>query len=191
MFDKTFPKMTQRANNLGVTICEHGLIRGVCYVTRKAQDIPAQLSRTVGVHFRPVYFLTDLDVTYNKLMQAAELNLIHFRDVVHLIRPFDDAVREVTLDLPQGLPHKERKKQRQIKRRPLCRRLRPMLSLVFRAFSPGYEGVCVLILKGVLSQLENPSAAPRQETWAYHQPHTATISGIWPADYDQCIGEQE
>ncbi|MFN2255563.1 MAG: hypothetical protein ACK2U6_15085 [Candidatus Promineifilaceae bacterium] len=161
MFDETFPKMARRAYSLGVTICEHGLIRSVCCVTRKAKDIPAQLSRTVGAHFRPVYFLTDLDVTYNKLMQTAGLSLIHLRDVVHLIRQivrlFDDAVREVTLDVPKGLPHKERKKQRQLKRRLLRKRLRPMLSLVLKAFSPDYESVCVLMLEGVISQLEDPS----------------------------------
>ena len=162
MFDETFPKMARRAYSLGVAICEHGLIRSVRCVTRKARDIPAQLRQTVGAHFCPTYFLTDLDVTYHKLMQAAGLNLIHLRDIVHLIRQvvrlFDDAVREVTLDVPKGLPNKERKKQRQLKRRLLRKRLQPMLTLVFKAFSPGYESVCVLMLEGVISQLEDPSA---------------------------------
>ncbi len=162
MFDETFPKMARRAYSLGVAICEHGLIRSVRCVTRKARDIPAQLRQTVGDHFRPTYFLTDLDVMYNKLMKAAGLDLIHLRDIVHLIRQiirlFDDAVREVTLDVPKGLPQKARKKQRQLKRRLLRKRLRPMLSLVFKAFSPGYESVCVLMLEGVISQLEDPSA---------------------------------
>ena len=161
MFDETFPKMARRVYSLGVAICEHGLIRSVRCVTRKARDIPAQLRQTVGVHFRPTYFLTDLDVMYNKLMKAAGLDLIHLRDIVHLIRQivrlFDDAVREVTLDVPKGLPQKARKKQRQLKRRLLRKRLRPMLSLVFKAFSPGYESVCVLMLEGVISQLEDPS----------------------------------
>jgi len=159
MFDETFPKMARRAYSLGVTICEHGLIRSVRCVTRKARDIPAQLRQTVGEHFRPAYFLTDLDVMYNKFMQDAGLNLIHLRDVVHLIRQiirlFDDAVREVTLDVPKKLPLKERKKQRKLKRRLLRKRLQPMLTLVFEAFSPGYESVCVLMLEGVVSQLEN------------------------------------
>ena len=31
-----------------------------------------------------------------------------------------------------------------------------MLRLVFKAFSPGYESVCVLLLEGVLSQLRDP-----------------------------------
>lgn len=161
MFDETFPKMARRAYSLGITICEHGLIRSVRCITRKTRDIPAQLRQTVGVYFRPAYFLTDLDVTYNKLMRAAGLDLIHLRDTVHLIRQivrlFDDAVREVTLDVPKGLPHKERKKQRQLKRRLLRKRLRPMLALVFKAFSPGYESVCVLMLEGIISQLEDPS----------------------------------
>jgi hypothetical protein len=52
---------------------------------------------------------------------------------------------------------KERKKQRQLKRRLLRKRLQPMLILVFKAFSPGYESVCVLMLEGVLSQLRDPA----------------------------------
>jgi hypothetical protein len=161
MFDETFPKMARRAYSLGVTICEHGLIRSVCCITRKARDIPTQLRQTIGAHFRPMYFLTDLDVTYNKLMRAAGLNLTHLRDIVHLIRQivrlFDEAVREVTLDVPKGLPLKERRKQRRLKRRLLRKRLQPMLTLVLKAFSPGYESVCVLMLEGLISQLENPS----------------------------------
>jgi predicted Zn-ribbon and HTH transcriptional regulator len=161
MFDETFPKMAQRVYSLGVTICEHGLIRSVCCIVRKGRDIPAQLRQTVGVHFRPIYFLTDLDVTYNKLMRAAGLNLIHLRDIVHLVRQiirlFDEAVREVTLDVPKRLPLKERRKQRRLKRRLLRKRLQPMLTLILKAFSPGYESVCVLILEGVISQLADPS----------------------------------
>lgn len=161
MFDETFPKMARRAYSLGVTICEHGLIRSVRCVTRKARDIAAQLRETVGEHFRPTHFLTDLDVMYNSFMRAAGLDLIHLRDKVHLIRQivrlFNDAVREVTLDVPKGLPLKERKKQHKLKRRLLRKRLQPMLALVFKAFSPGYESVCVLMLEGVISLLEDPT----------------------------------
>ena len=161
MFDETFPKMARRTYSLGVTICEHGLIRSVRCVTRKARDIAAQLRETVGEHFRPTHFLTDLDVMYNSFMRAAGLDLIHLRDKVHLIRQiirlFNDAVREVTLDVPKGLPLKERKKQHKLKRRLLRKRLQPMLALVFKAFSPGYESVCVLMLEGVISLLEDPT----------------------------------
>ena len=76
MFDETFPKMARRAYSLGVTICEYGLIRSVRCVTRKAKDIPAQLRHTVGTHFRPTHFLTDLDVLYNKFMSLESKNSI-------------------------------------------------------------------------------------------------------------------
>lgn len=162
MFDETFPKMARRAYSLGVAMCEHGLIRSVRTVTRKGRDIPAQLRQTVGEHFRPTYFLTDLDVLYNKFMREAGLTLTHLRDRVHLIRQivrlFDEAVRDVTLNVPNRLPLKERKKQRRLKRRLLRKRLQPMLALVFKAFSPGYESICVLMLEGVISQLEDPTA---------------------------------
>jgi len=160
LFDETFPKLGKRAYRLGVVICEYGLIRSVRTLRRKAQDIPAQLKAVVGQHYQPQFFLTDLDVTYGRYKERAGLTLQHLRDIVHLmrqiIRLFDEAVREVTLDVPKGLSFKERKKQRTLKQRLLRKRLRPILALALKAFAPGYESVCVLMLEGVVSQLRDP-----------------------------------
>jgi hypothetical protein len=160
LFDETFPKLGKRAYRLGVAICEHGLIRSVRTLRRKAQDIPTQLRALVRGHYQPRFFLTDLDVSYGKYKEQAGLALQHLRDVIHLmrqiIRLFDDAVREVTLDVPKGLSHKERKKQRTLKQRLLRKRLRPILAVALKAFAPGYESVCVLMLEGVVSQLRDP-----------------------------------
>ena len=165
LYDETFPKLQERAYSLGVAICEHGLIRSVRCVTQKAKDIPAQRREVVGEHFQPVYFLTDLDVLYHKYMQDADLDLIHLRDRVHLMRQivrlFDEAIRDTTLDVPKGLPLKERKQQHKLKRRLLRKRLRPLLGLMFKAFSPGYESVCVLLLEGLISQLQDPDIIPQ------------------------------
>jgi hypothetical protein len=161
LFDETFPKMKKRTYSLGVGICEHGLIRSVRCVTHKTQDISTQLRQVVGGHFRPTYFLTDLDVLYHPCMQAAGLNLTHLRDKVHLmrqlIRLFDEAIRDVSLDVPKGLPLKARKQQLQLKRRLLRQHLQPLLALVLKAFSPGYESVCVLMLEGAVSHLQDPA----------------------------------
>ncbi len=161
LFDETFPKMKERRYSLGVGICEHGLIRSVRCITRKAKDITTQLGQVVGDHFHPTYFLTDLDLLYNKCMRTAGLNLIHLRDKVHLIRQivrlFDEAIRDVTLDVPKTLPLRERKKQLKLKRRLVRKQLQPLLSLVFKAFCPGYESVCVLMLEGIVSQLQDPA----------------------------------
>jgi len=161
LFDETFPKMKERSYSLGIAICEHGLIRSVRCITQKAKDIPAQLGNLVDEHFQPTYFLTDLDVFYHKYMQDAGLTLTHLRDKVHLIRQivrlFEQAIRDVTLDVPKGLPLKERKKQLNLKRRLLHKRLQPLLKLVFKAFSPGHEGVCVLMLEAIISQLQEPT----------------------------------
>lgn len=159
LYDETYPKMQRRAYSLGVAICEHGLIRSVHCIVQKAKDIPIQLRNVVGTHFQPEYFLTDLDILFNKYMKDAGLKLTHLRDRVHLIRQivrlFDEAVRDVTLDVPKKLPMKERKKQRRLKRRLLRKRLQPMLMLIFKAFSTGYESVCVLMLEGVVTQLRD------------------------------------
>lgn len=160
LFDETFPRLGKRAHSLGVVICEHGLIRSVRTLSRKARDIPDQLRSVVGEHYRPEFFLTDLAITYSKHLERAGLNLEHLRDLVYLprqiIRMFEDAVKEVTLDVPKGLPYKARRKQHQLKRRLLRKHLQPFLATAIKAFSPGYEGVCVLMLEGVISQLQNP-----------------------------------
>jgi len=74
-----------------------------------------------------------------------------------MVRLFEQAVREVTPEVPQGLPMKEQKLQLQLKRRLLWKRLQPLLSLAFKAFSPGYESVCVLMLEELVSQLQDPA----------------------------------
>jgi len=161
LYDETFPKMRQHVYSLGVGICEYGLIRSVRCIRQKARDIPTQLRTVVGEHFHPTYFLTDLDVLYQAYLRQAGLTLTHLRDKVHLLRQimrlFEEAVREVTLDVPKGLPLKARQHQLQLKRRLLWKRLQPLLRLAFRAFSPGYESVCVLMLEGLVTQLQDPA----------------------------------
>lgn len=160
LFDETYPKMKKRVYSLGVAICEHGLIRSVRCIVSKAKDITAQLHEVVGEHFHPEYFLTDLDLMFNKYMKAAGLKLTHLRDRVHLVRQiirlFEDAVRDVTLEVPKGLALSIRKKQLHLKRRLLRKYLTVYLYRVFKAFSPSYESVCVLTLEGVASHLKDP-----------------------------------
>ncbi len=153
--------MKKRVYSLGVAICEHGLIRSVRCIISKAKDITAQLRDVVGEHFQPQYFLTDLDVMFNKYMKAAGLKLSHLRDRVHLIRQiirlFEEAIRDAMLDVPKGLAMALRKKQLKLKRKLLRKALTPYLYMIFKAFSPGNESICVLTLQGVVSQLQDPA----------------------------------
>lgn len=160
LYDETFPKLGERAYRLGVAICEHGLIRSVWCLTQRVKDIPEQLQATVSGHFKPTYFLTDLDVGYNLYMRRAGLNLVHLRDLVHLIRQiirlFDEAVRDITIDYPKGLSLKQRRQQRKLKQRLLRKQLQPLLYMIFRAFAPGKEGICTLKLEGIINMLQDP-----------------------------------
>lgn len=160
LFDETFPKLGKRAHSLGVVICEHGLIRSVRTLSRKATEIPDQLRSVVGDQYQPAYFLTDLAVTYSKHLRQSGLSLCHLRDLVHLLRQlirlFDDAVREVTVDVPKGLSYQERRQQKKLKQRLLGKQLHPLLMTALNAFSEGNESVCLLMLEGVVSQLQDP-----------------------------------
>jgi hypothetical protein len=145
---------------LGVAICEYGLFRSVRAIRRKAKDIPDQLRRVVGEYYHPEHFLTDLEVTYGEYLARAGLDLKHLRDIVHLMRQirrlFEDAIKEVTLDVPKGLPQKQRQSQRHLKQRLLRKRLHPILATAFKSFAPGYESICLLMLEGVAAQLRDP-----------------------------------
>ncbi len=168
LFDETFPKLGRRVYSLGVAICEYGLIRSVRTIRRKAKDIPAQLRQVVGAYYHPEHFLTDLEVTYGEYLARAGLCLQHLRDIIHLMRQigrmFDEAVREVTLDVPKRLPQKERQRQRHLKQRLLRKRLQPILRTAFKAFTPGYEPVCLLMLEGVAAQLLDPQLILQTES---------------------------
>lgn len=168
LYDETFPKLGKRAYSLGVVICEYGLIRSVRTIRSKAKDIPAQLRKVIGEHFHPENFLTDLDVTYGEYLKRANLTMKHLRDIVHLMRQitrlFDDAVKEVTLDVPKGLSQKERQKQRHLKQRLLNKHLKPILEIALRAFAPGNEAVCLLMLEGVAALLRDPKLSIQTES---------------------------
>jgi hypothetical protein len=160
LFDETFPKLGKRIYSLGVVICEHGLIRSVRTIRRKATDIPQQLRSVLGSHYQPQIFLTDLEVTYAAYRTRAGLTAQHLLDVVHLLRQiirlFEEAVRETTVDVPKGIPYRARQQQRKLKQRLLRKRLQPLLDIALKAFRPGYEGICVLLLTGVVTELRNP-----------------------------------
>lgn len=168
LYDETFPKLGQRVYSLGVVICEYGLIRSVRTLRRKARDIPDQLRQVVGEHYQPHYCLTDLEVTYAEHLKRSGLCLTHLRDMVHVMRQiarlFDEAVKEVSLDVPKGLPHPARQKQRHLKQRLLRKHLQPLLATAFKAFAPGYESVCVLMLEGVVAQLRDPHVILQTES---------------------------
>lgn len=122
----------------------------------------------IGEHYHPEHFLTDLEVTYNEYLARAGLCLKHLHDLVHLMRQigrmFDDAVKEVTLDVRKGLSQKERQSQRHLKQRLLRKRLKPILATAFKAFAPDYESVCLLMLEGVVTQLRDPQLILQTES---------------------------
>ena len=99
-------------------------------------------------------------MTYAAYRTRAGLTAQHLLDVVHLLRQiirlFDEAVRETTVDVPKGSSYRARQQQRKLKQRLLRKRLQPLLEIALKAFRPGYESICVLLLTGVVAELRNP-----------------------------------
>ncbi len=165
MGDETFPKIIDhdalraKAKSLGVVICDFGLIRGVKSVANRAWQMKQLFQEAVGTHYDPEFFLSDFQVHYPKIVEEALGNIVQLKDLVHalrlIIRYFSEAVRDVTLDVPKGLPLKERKKQKRLKKRLLRKRLQPLLWLFLKAFSPGYEPVAAIYIEGTLAMLQD------------------------------------
>ena len=174
MGDETFPKIIDRdalrakAKSVGVVICEFGLIRGVKSVANRSWHMKQLFQGAVGKHFQPQFFLSDYQVHYPKIVRLALEGVQHLKDFVHTLRIanryFNEAVRNVTLDVPKGLPLKERRKQRKLKKRLLRKQLQPILLLFLKAFAPGYESVAFIYIEGALSRLEDPSYVIQNES---------------------------
>lgn len=174
MGDETFPKIIDRdalrakAKSLGVVICEFGLIRGVKSVANRSWHMKQLFQTAVGEHFQPEFFLSDYEVHYPKIVRLALEGVQHLKDFVHTLRIvdryFNEAVQDVTLDVPKGLPLKERRKQRKLKKRLLRKQLKPILLLFFKAFAPGYESVAFIYIEGALARLEDPSYVIQNES---------------------------
>ena len=174
MGDETFPKIIDRdalrakAKSVGVVICEFGLIRGVKSVANRRWHMKQLFQGAIGKHFQPQFFLSDYQVHYPKIVRLALEGVRHLKDFVHTLRIIDryfkEAVRDVTLDVPKGLPLKERRKQRKLKKRLLRKQLKPILLLFFKAFAPGYESVAFIYIEGALSRLEDPSYVIQNES---------------------------
>ena len=174
MGDETFPKIIDRdalrakAKSVGVVICEFGLIRGIKSVANRSWHMKQLFQGAIGKHFQPQFFLSDYQVHYPKIVRLALEGVRHLKDFVHTLRIvdryFNEAVRDVTLDVPKGLALKERRKQRKLKKRLLRKQLKPMLLLFFKAFAPGYESVAFIYIEGALSRLEDPSYVIQNES---------------------------
>jgi len=174
MGDETFPKIIDRdalrakAKSVGVVICEFGLIRGIKSVANRSWHMKQLFQGATGKHFQPQFFLSDYQVHYPKIVRLALEGVQHLKDFVHTLRIvdryFNEAVRDVTLDVPKGLPLKERRKQRKLKKRLLRKQLKPILLLFFKAFAPGYESVAFIYIEGALARLEDPNYVIQNES---------------------------
>lgn len=174
MGDETFPKIIDRealrakARSVAMVICEFGLIRGVRSVSNRAWHMKQLFQSATGQYYQPIFFLSDFQVQYPKIVQSALESVQHLKDLVHALRLIDryfsQAVREVTLDVPKGLPLKERQKQHKLKKRLLRKQLTPLMELFFKAFAPGYEPVAAIYIEGSLALLQEEKVVIQNES---------------------------
>ena len=174
MGDETFPhildwqSLRAKGHSLGVAICESGLIRGVKVVRHQSRDLGALFKDVIGKGYQPQYFLSDFDVHFPKIVSQAIEGIRFLKDFVHalriIVRYFDMAVRQVTIEVPKGTSLKERQKQLDLKRHLIRKHLEPVRALFFKAFQPGYESVAFLYIEGALARLQDPHIVIQTES---------------------------
>lgn len=163
MGDETFPKVIGKgkayAKSIAIVICEHGLIRTVKAVSKKGKNLTQIFKGVLGSQYTPLYFLSDYDKKYPKVVASISKGIKQVKDIVHTVRilhrHFEKAIREVSIDFPKGLCQRQRKQQKALKQRLLRKRLLPIKGLFLKAFTPGYEPVAALYIKGALEELRN------------------------------------
>jgi len=163
MGDETFPKVVpKKANNtlsLGLTACEHGVIRSVKVIRNKLTDIQKLFEAPIGEHFNPLFLLTDYHKVYPKSFGLSDIlkNIRHLKDTVHTIRLinrlFREAIRDTHIHVPKGTPRKMRKKQQELKKKLLKKRLQPIRKIFNDAFAKGHEGPAHIYIEAALDML--------------------------------------
>ncbi len=160
--DETFPKIIGKGKKFGkslaIVICENGVIRTAKTVYKKSKNLKEIFKSTLGTAYKPIYFLSDYDKLYPKLMSEINNKIKQLKDIVHTIRLinryFEIAIKDITIDYSKALSLKERKKQKKLKQKLLRKQLKPIKYLFFKAFTPDYEAVAHLYIEGALAELK-------------------------------------
>jgi len=161
--DETFPKIIGKgkayAKSVAVVICEYGVIRVVKAVGKKGKNLKGIFKGVLCNHYNPIYFLSDYEKKYPKIVESISKDIQQLKDIVHTIRiihrTFEKAIRDVKIDFSKELAQKERKRQKELKQKLLRKQLLPIKLLFFKAFAKGYECVAHIYIEGGLNELEN------------------------------------
>ena len=156
--DETFPKIKEAgATRLAVAIDEFGLIRSLKAIIDRKKDL-YQFFQTVLESIKPLYFLSDYDKTYPKLVEEFDPDIILCKDFVHAIgtihRDARTTINKITVKTRGNLTQVRKKEIKQLKKRLISKQLYRVLYRIQRGFWKENAQIGATYIEGGLEELK-------------------------------------
>ena len=163
IFDETFPKAKDKGcKNLGVVICENGLIRkvGIIDTNKKVVNLKKFFNSVITNNYKPNIFMSDYDTTYPSAIRKIVPDIIITKDFVHTIRQINrdkkSALRRVTVRFTASakITKEKQKKITDLKKALLRKRLNRVLHRMLKGFKAKNCAVGTIYIEGALGELK-------------------------------------
>lgn len=157
--DETFPKVKGIGTvNICTVIDENGLIRGIGAIQNRTVDLKVLFESVFTVIFHPLYFLSDFDPTYPKVIAELIEGITLFKDTVHakknILKSTRSTLRNLTVKTREIVTKKEQKKLNTLKRKLLWKQLYPILWRMFKGFDLKNASICSYYFFSGLEELK-------------------------------------
>lgn len=164
-FDETFPKSNEGGCvNLGVAVCENGLIRKVKTINthQKSEDLKNFFMSLITKNYMPLFFISDYDQTYPKAIRNNLKHIMLLKDTVHTIRQIyrdsRSTINGVVVKFgATRLTKQKQKKVRDLKKKLLRKQLNKVLNKMLKGFKKEYCSVGSIYIEGGLEELRELS----------------------------------
>lgn len=165
MFDETFPKAKDEGCiNLGVAVCENGLIRKVAVINveQKSNEILQFFQKLITKSYKPKMFLSDYDQSYPKAIRTLISSIIVLKDPVHTVRQIYKDTRSVINKTVVkfgnlSLTKEKQKSIRDLKKKLLRKQLNKVIRKMLKGFKKDYCSVGAIYIEGSLEELRDLS----------------------------------
>ncbi len=159
IFDETFPRVNGMGTaNLGAMIDENGLIRGVGFIDNRTEQLNEFFKSIITTMFQPLYFLSDFDPSYPKVIQNLIANISIWKDTVHakrnILRSARSTLKNMKVKTRGKVTKKKQKEINTLKRKLMRKQLYPILFKMFKGFKVENAPICYYYFENGLQELK-------------------------------------
>jgi hypothetical protein len=166
MFDETFPKAKENGCiNLGVAVCENGLIRKVAIIdtSNKSTSLIEFFASLITKYYKPDTFISDYDNAYPVAIMKILPNIIILKDIVHTIRQMSrdikSTINKVTVNFSTSVKFTKKEKAEiiDLKKSLIRKRLNKIFYRMLKGFNGKNCAIGTLYIEDGLMKLKNLS----------------------------------